>query len=451
MHRSNDFTQGDIFLPLLRFSLPILAALILQTAYGAVDLWMVGRFATAADVSAVSTGSQLMHTITCVVTGLTMGTTVMLGQTLGQGKGEEAGSIIGSSIALFSLIAALLTAFTILGAGWLARITQVPEEAISPSLSYIRMCGAGLCFITAYNVFGSIFRGMGDSKTPLMTVAIACAVNVAGDYLLVAVLGLGALGAAIATVCAQGVSVAVSLLVVSRRGLGFPFSPRDIRFHRVKVGRILRLGTPVALQDGLVSISFLVILSIVNSLGLVASAGVGVAEKLCGFIMLVPSAFSQSVTTFVAQNVGAGRLDRARKCLGQGILASLCFGVVIGYLSFFHSSVLAGLFNGDPAIVSAAADYLRAYAIDVLMTSFLFPFIGYFNGRGSTGFVMVQGLVGAFCIRIPVSFFMSRLLPVSLFRVGLATPCSSLAQILLCGGYFPWLRSKDKKAPAGQA
>ena len=451
MHRSNDFTQGDIFLPLLRFSLPILAALILQTAYGAVDLWMVGRFATAADVSAVSTGSQLMHTITCVVTGLTMGTTVMLGQTLGQGKGEEAGSIIGSSIALFSLIAALLTAFTILGAGWLARITQVPEEAIPPSLSYIRMCGAGLCFITAYNVFGSIFRGMGDSKTPLMTVAIACAVNVAGDYLLVAVLGLGALGAAIATVCAQGVSVAVSLLVVSRRGLGFPFSPRDIRFHRVKVGRILRLGTPVALQDGLVSISFLVILSIVNSLGLVASAGVGVAEKLCGFVMLVPSAFSQSVTTFVAQNVGAGRLDRARKCLGQGILASLCFGVVIGYLSFFHGSVLAGLFNGDPAIVSAAADYLRAYAIDVLMTSFLFPFIGYFNGRGSTGFVMVQGLVGAFCIRIPVSFFMSRLLPVSLFRVGLATPCSSLAQILLCGGYFLWLRSKDKKAPAGQA
>lgn len=451
MHRSNDFTRGDIFLPLLRFSLPILAALILQTAYGAVDLWMVGRFATAADVSAVSTGSQLMHTITCVVTGLTMGTTVMLGQTLGQGKGEEAGSIIGSSIALFSLIAALLTAFTILGAEWLARITQVPEEAVPPSLSYIRMCGAGLCFITAYNVFGSIFRGMGDSKPPLMTVAIACAVNVAGDYLLVAVLGLGALGAAIATVCAQGVSVAVSLLVVSRRGLGFPFSPRDIRFHRVKVGRILRLGTPVALQDGLVSISFLVILSIANSLGLVASAGVGVAEKLCGFIMLVPSAFSQSVTTFVAQNVGAGRLDRARKCLGQGILASLCFGVVIGYLSFFHGSVLAGLFNGDPAIVSAAADYLRAYAIDVLMTSFLFPFIGYFNGRGSTGFVMVQGLVGAFCIRIPVSFFMSRLLPVSLFRVGLATPCSSLAQILLCGGYFLWLRSKDKKAPAGQA
>lgn len=445
MRRTNDFTQGDIFLPLLKFSLPILAALILQTAYGAVDLWMVGKFAAAADVSAVSTGSQLMHTITCVVTGLTMGTTVMLGQTLGQGKPEEAGNIIGASVALFSLVAALLTAFTVLGAGWLSAVTRAPQEAVGQTVAYIRMCGAGLFFITAYNVFGSIFRGMGDSKTPLMTVAIACAVNVAGDYLLVAVAGLGALGAAIATVCAQGISVLVSLLVVSRRGLGFPFSRKDVGFHRARILRILRLGSPVALQDGLVSISFLVILSIVNSLGLVASAGVGVAEKLCGFIMLVPSAFSQSVTTFVAQNVGAGRMDRARRGLARGILVSLCFGVVIGWFSFFHGIVLTGFFNKDPVIAAAGAEYLKAYAIDVLLTSFLFPFIGYFNGRGSTGFVMLQGLAGAFGVRIPVSFFMSRLTPVSLFRVGLATPCSTLVQILLCGGYFFWLRAKDKK------
>lgn len=445
MTKTNDFTQGDIFLPLLRFSVPILLALILQTAYGAVDLWMVGKFATAADVSAVSTGSQLMHTVTCVVTGLTMGTTVMLGQTLGQGRPQEAGGIIGSSVALFSLVAALLTAFTVLGAGWLSTVTRAPEEAVPQTIAYIRMCGAGLCFITAYNVFGSIFRGMGDSKTPLMTVAIACAVNVAGDYLLVAVLGLGALGAAIATVAAQGISVLVSLLVVSRRGLPFPFSLKDIGLHKARSLRILRLGSPVALQDGLVSISFLVILAIVNSLGLVASAGVGVAEKLCGFIMLVPSAFSQSVTTFVAQNVGAGRLDRARRGLGQGILASLCFGLVIGWFSFFHGVVLTGFFNSDPVIAAAGAEYLKAYAIDCLLTAFLFPFLGYFNGRGNTGFVMLQGLAGAFGIRIPVSFLMSQVTPVSLFRVGLATPCSTLVQILLCGGYFFWLRSRDKK------
>ncbi len=442
MRKTNDFTQGGIFLPLLHFSLPILAALVLQTAYGAVDLWMVGKFATAADVSAVSTGSQLLNTITQVLVGLTTGTTVLLGQSLGQGKGQEAGTVIGGSIALFGALAAALTLFTVGGAELLAAVTQVPPEAHSATIAYIRMCGAGLFFITAYNVFGSIFRGMGDSKTPLLTVFIACVVNIAGDYFLVAVAGLGALGAAIATVGAQGVSVVVSLFVV-RRGLPFSLSRKEISLRNPQVKRVLRLGFPVALQSGLVSVSFLVVMSIINSLGLVFSAGMGVAEKLCGFIMLVPSAFSQSVTTFVAQNVGAGRMDRARKGLGQGILASLCFGVVIGYFAFFHGEVLARLFNRDAAIVAAAADYLRAYAVDTVLTSFLFPFIGYFSGMGRTGFVMIQGLTGAFGIRIPVSFLMSKITPVSLFRVGLATPCSTLVQIVLCGGYFFWLRRRD--------
>lgn len=444
MAKTNDFTTGGVFLPLLRFSLPILAALILQTAYGAVDLWMVGKFATAADVSAVSTGSQLMQSITSVIVGLTMGTTVLLGQTLGQGRRDEAGRVIGGGVALLAVVTALITLLVVPGAGVLASLTNAPEEAVAPTVAYIRTCGAGLCFIAAYNVLGSVFRGLGDSETPLFTVFVACVANIAGDYLLVRVVGLGALGAAIATVAAQGISVAVSLLVILHRGLPFSFALRDIGFRDRPVARTLRLGAPVALQDGLVSISFLVILSIVNSLGLVASAGVGVAERVCGFIMLVPSAFAQAITSFVAQNVGAGRLDRAGKALLRGILASLCVGVVISYLSFFHGDVLAGLFNKDADIVAAAADYLRAYAIDVVLTSFLFSFIGYFNGMGRTGFVMVQGLVGAFGVRIPVSFAMSRLTPVSLFHVGLATPCSSLVQIALCGGYFLVLKKKRK-------
>lgn len=447
---SNNFTQGGILKPLLRFSLPILLALILQTAYGAVDLWMVSTYATAADVSAVSTGSQLLNTITQVLVGLTTGTTVLLGQTLGQGKPQEAGPVIGNSIALFGTLAVILTFFTVGGADLMATITHVPAEAFEPTTAYIRTCGAGLAFITAYNVFGSIFRGMGDSKTPLITVAIATVVNMAGDYILVALLGLGALGAAIATVCAQALSVLASLLVVRKQGLPFSLTRADITLRGRRVAQVLRLGTPVALQSGLVSISFLVVMSIINSLGLVFSAGMGVAEKLCGFIMLVPSAFSQSVTTFVAQNVGAGKLDRAEKCLSQGILVSLSFGIVIGYLGFFHGDVMAYLFNRDPEIVAAAADYLKAYAIDTLLTSFLFPFTGYFSGMGRTGFVMAQGLVGAFAVRIPVSLLMARWEPVTLFHVGLATPCSSLVQILLCGIYFFYLHRKAKAAPAAE-
>jgi len=454
MTRTSDFTTGPIFGPLIRFSLPILLSLVLQTAYGAVDLWMVGKFATAADISAVSTGSQLMHSITSVVAGLTMGATVLLGQTLGEGKKEEAGQVIGSGICLFAVLAAALTALVVPGARALAVLTRAPEEAAAQTATYIAVCGGGLIFITAYNVFGSVFRGLGDSNTPLLTVFIACVVNIVGDYFLVRVVGLGALGAAIATVAAQGVSVAVSLVLVARRGLPFPFSVKDLRFQKRHVSRIFKLGFPIALQDGLVSVSFLVILSIVNSLGLVVSAGVGVAEKLCGFIMLVPSAFMQSMSAFVAQNVGAGRLDRAGKALLRGILASLVFGVVISYAAFFHGDVLAGLFNKDAAIVAAAAEYLKAYAVDVLLTSFLFPFLGYFNGLGRTGFVLLQGLAGAFGVRIPVSFAMSRITPVSLFHVGLATPCSSLVQIILCGGYLLLLRrrraAKAADAPCGE-
>jgi len=444
MSSSNTFTQGPIFRPLLRFSLPILAALILQTAYGAVDLWMVSTFASAADVSAVSTGAQLMMSITSVITGLAMGTTVLMGQTLGQGRPQEVGPVVGGSIALFSLLALVITALVVPGAGVLAGVTNAPAEAFGQTTTYIRVCGGGLIFIAAYNVFGGIFRGMGDSKTPLLTVAVATVVNIAGDYFLVAVLGLGALGAALATVGAQALSVLISLLVVRRRGLPFPFSVKDIRFRGTRIGKVVQLGAPVALQDGLVSISFLVILAIVNSLGLVASAGVGVAEKLCGFIMLVPSAFSQSVTTFVAQNVGAGRMDRARRVLWEGVLASLAFGVVIGTFSFLRGDLLAQLFSDDPEIIAAAADYLRAYAIDVFLTSFLFPFMGYFNGMGKTAFVMIQGLLGAFAVRIPVSFLMARWEPVTLFHVGLATPSSSLVQILLCMTYFLLLRKKAK-------
>ncbi len=442
MARSTDFTTGGIFGPLIRFSLPILLSLVLQTAYGAVDLWMVSKFAQAADISAVSTGSQLMQSITSVVAGLTVGTTVLLGQTLGEGKKEEAGKVIGAGICLFAVLAVALTALVVPGAGILAVLTSVPPQAFSKTVTYIAVCGGGLLFIIAYNVFGGVFRALGDSATPLLTVAIACAVNIAGDYILVRIAGLGALGAAIATVAAQTISVLISLLVVARRGLPFPFSVKDVRFHRVHIKRTFLLGFPVALQDGLVSVSFLVILAIVNSLGLVASAGVGVAEKLCAFIMLVPSAFSQSMSAIVAQNVGANRLDRANRTLFQGIAASLSIAVVISFLSFFHGDVLAWIFNKDPEIVAAAADYLKAYAIDVLLTAFLFPFLGYFNGRGKTAFVLAQGLVGAFGVRIPVSFAMSKITPVSLFRVGLATPSSSLVQIVLCGVYLFLLNRK---------
>jgi len=438
--QARNFTEGRILAPLVRFALPVLAALFLQSLYGAVDLLVVGRFGSAADVSAVSTGSQVMMTLTHLVSSFAMGATILLGQQIGEGNGDRGGETIGACVVLFACVGAALTALAVPGAGVLAGVMRAPKEAFALTTDYVRICGAGTLVIVAYNLIGSVFRGIGDSATPLVTVAIACACNIAGDLLLVAGLHMGTAGAALATVFAQGVSVAISLALMRRRTLPFRLRREHIRFNGPVMGRIARLGLPIALQDLLVGVSFLIIQAIVNALGLIPSAGVGVAEKVCGFIMLVPSSFMQAMSAFVAQNAGAGKYGRARTALRCGIGLSLCVGVVMFYLSFFRGDLLARMFSGDADVVAAAADYLKAYGIDCMLTPIFFCFIGFYNGIGMTRFVMLQGIVSAFCVRVPVSWLMSRRTPVSLFAIGLATPCSSALQIILCLACMGWTR-----------
>jgi len=444
MTQEQNFTQGKIMLPLLKFALPVLFAMFLQALYGAVDLLVVGWFSDAVNVSAVSTGSQIMQTIIFVVVGLAMGITILTGQRIGEQNYEEAGKVVGNGIFLFIVIGIIMSAVLTAGAEQISHIMQAPQEAFGETVQYVRICSMGFIFIVAYNVLGSIFRGIGDSKMPLITVIIATVINIIGDLLFVAVFNWGAAGAAAATVIAQAVSVLLSFIFIRRRELPFELKKEDIRFGRRNTLMILKLGAPIALQDLLVGISFLVILAIVNSMGVIYSAGVGVAEKLCAFIMLIPSSYMQSMSAFVAQNIGARKPDRARKALLCGVLSSVAAGVMMFYLSFFHGDLLSMIFTNDTEIVVQAYDYLKAYAIDTLLTCFLFCFIGYFNGCGKTLFVMIQGLIGAFMIRIPVAFIMSNTAEPTLFRIGLATPCSTIVQIALCMTCFVLALRKEK-------
>lgn len=440
MESLHDFTKGKILGPLLKFAYPVFLALFLQAMYGAVDLLVVGKFATTADVSGVATGSQIMQSLTFVLTSFSIGITILLGQKIGEGKSELGGKVIGTGVALFAIIAAVCTVVFVAFTPEISALMQAPEEAFSQTVSYVRICSAGTIFIIAFNLLGSIFRGMGDSKMPLITVAIACVVNIFGDLLLVAVFKMGADGAAYATVLAQAVSVVLSLIIISRRAMPFAFSRADIRIDK-----------DIALQELLVSLSFLVIFAIVNSLGLTQSAGVGVAEKICGFLMLVASAYMQSLSAFVAQNIGAKRSDRAKLALKYGILTSLAAGAVMGYLSFFHGEALAGIFSNDQEVIRMASDYLKAYSIDCILTVFLFCFCGYYSGCGRTTFTMVQGIAGAFLVRIPFSYFMSRIPGISLFYIGLATPASTVIQIALCLIYFVYTEKKVKKTEMAEA
>ena len=442
MDTTRDFTSGPIVGPLICFSLPILAALFLQALYGAVDLLVVGKYAVTADVSGVAIGSQIMMTVTGLISSLAMGSTILLGQKLGMRAEKDCGSVIGTSIAFFGLAGLALTLLLPTLSAVLARMMNAPQEALRETGAYIAVCGGGSLAIVAYNVLGSVMRGLGDSRTPLMTVAIACAVNIAGDLLLfVAVFRMGAAGAAIATVAAQLISVLVSFLVLRRRGLPFPFSRRDIRFEGASLRPMLRFGVPIALQDVLVSLSFLVILSIANSLGLAASAGVGVAEKVCGFIMLTPAAFMQAMSAYVAQNHGAGKDERAIRGLRIAIALSTAFGLGMFFLAFFHGDLLCGIFARDESVILAGADYLKAYAIDCLFTCFLFCFIGFYNGLGYTGFVSVQGVLAAFLVRIPVAILMRRTLG-TLFGIGLGVPVATVFQIMACFVFLGYLNRK---------
>lgn len=383
MERNTTFTEGKILQPLILFAMPVLFALFLQAMYGAVDLLVVGKFASSADVSAVSTGSQIMMTLTNLISCFAMGTTVLLGQLIGCGKKEEGGKAVGTAMVMFAGIALVMTVLLVCFAPQISSIMHAPKEAFDKTAAYVRICGCGMIVIVAYNLIGCIFRGIGDSKMPLFTVAIACVCNIAGDLVLCAGFHMGTTGAACATVFAQVVSVVVSFGFIRKKQLPFVFKKENVRIHKDLLKKRAGLGAPIALQDLLVSISFLIILAIVNSMGVTASAGVGVAEKVCAFIMLISSAFMQSMSAFVAQNYGAGRMDRAKKAL--------------------------------------------------------------YNGIGQTKFVMLQGIAGAFGVRVPVSYLMSIRPDTSLFKIGLATPMSSVVQLLLCLGFMVILNRRARK------
>ena len=430
--KNNDFTEGAILPKLLKFMLPVLFAMFLQAMYGAVDLLVVGRFGTDNDVSAVSTGSQILQTLTNLIVSFSMGITVAVAQRIGQNRPEEAARTVGTGLVIFAITGVVFTVISVLGAGGLAKIMQAPEEAYDLTKSYIRLCGGGFIVITAYNLLGSIFRGLGDAKTPLIAVGIACAFNIVGDLVFVSKFHMGATGAALATVLAQLVSVTISFFIIRRTKLPFEFHKSNLKLEGNYARNIIRIGSPIALQDFLVSVSFLVLMAIVNKLGVTASAGVGVAQKVCAFIMLVPLAFMQSMAAFVAQNYGAGHTDRAVKALKSGIAVSLIFGIVMFFVAFFHGDILSGIFSNKPDTVAAAWDYLKAYAIDCLFTCFLFCFVGFYNGIEKTKSVMAQGICGAFLVRIPVAFFMQKTGGGSLFKIGLATPCSTVLQIIMC-------------------
>ena len=443
MDNKQDFTQGSIFGKIMKFMLPILAALVLQAMYGAVDMLIVGRFGSNAGISAVSTGSQIMNMVTFVLCQLAAGVMILIGRYLGEKRNEKIGKLIGNAVAFFLVIAAVLTVVLIVFARPIARLMQAPEEALELTVQYIRICGGGCLFVVFYNLISCIFRGLGNSKLPLLFVGIACVVNIIGDLVLVAGLKMDVAGAAIATISAQAVSVILSLVIIKKQKLPFTFKKKYIVFGD-EIKAFVKVGAPLALQEFLTSLSFLALCAFINRIGLDASNGYGIAQKIVSFIMLIPGAIIQCMASFVAQNVGAGKEDRARKGMYYGMAVGAFVGVFIALFVFFKGDLLARLFTENAKDIERGFEYLKGFAPEAVLTSILFSFMGYFNGHMKSNFVMIQGIAQSFLLRLPISYIMSIQENPSLTGVGLAVPISTVVGIIACLIYYKRMQTTLK-------
>ena len=443
-----DFTQGNILKKLVAFMMPVLGALILQAAYGAVDLLVVGRFGSTSGLSAVSTGSQVLNLVTFVVIQFAMGITVLIARYLGEKRPERIGAVIGGGTVVFTMMSVVLFIAMVGFARPISVLMQAPAEAVDLTASYVRICGAGIFFIVAYNLLSAIFRGLGDSKSPLLFVLVACIVNIIGDLVLVAGLHMDAAGAAIATVTAQALSVVFAVMLLLKKDLPFAITKKDFRLNP-QCRKFLKIGLPLALQEFLTQISFLALCAFVNRLGLEASSGYGVACKIVNFAMLVPSSLMQSMASFVSQNIGAGKKKRAKQSMFTGIGVGLAVGCVVFVLVLFKGDVLCSAFSTDAAVIQNGFAYLKGFASETLVTAILFSMVGYFNGNNKTVWVMTQGLIQTLLVRLPLAYFMSIQPNASLTKIGLAAPVATTVGIVLNIGFFSYLNWAEQKKAVG--
>lgn len=439
-----DLTKGSVLKNLIRFSIPFFLSYFLQTLYGLADLFIVGQYNGADVITAVSAGSQIMHMITVIIVGLAMGCTVMISQAVGAKQKETISYTIGNTITIFFVFSIVLSMLLIALVHPIMQIMSIPPESLQQTKAYLIICFLGIPVITAYNVISSVLRGMGDSKAPMYFVAIACTINIVLDYCFIGVLGQQAVGAALGTVLSQTCSVIFAVIFVRRKDMGIHLSRKHLKLRKQLIQSIFQIGFPIALQDGLIQISFLIITIIANSRGIEIAAAVGIVEKIISIIFLVPSSMLSAVSAIAAQNIGAGCHQRAAKTLQYSILTTIIFGTCISIVVQFISEPMVGLFTSDPAVVIYGGQYLHSYVVDCIFAGIHFCFSGYFCAYKKSIFSFIHNIVSIVMVRIPGAYFASVLFPKTLFPMGLAAPAGSALSALICLGiYWKLFRKKQ--------
>ena len=437
-----NLTTGSVPKTVLVFALPYLLSYFLQTLYGMADLFITGQFYGVDSITAVANGSQVMHMITVILVGLAMGATVIIGRAVGGNRMDEAGKAVRNTVTLFMVLAAALMAVLLCLARPIVILIGTPEEAVAETVQYLVICFLGIPFITAYNIISAIFRGMGDSKSPMYFIAIACAANIGLDYLFLGAWKMGAAGAALGTTLSQTISVVISLAVILRKNTGLSLKHSDFRPDRMMMGQILKIGFPVAVQDDCIQIAFLLITVIANHRGLDDAAAVGIVEKIISALFIVPSSMLATVSALSAQNIGAGKHKRASQTLRYATILTTAYGIVITILMELAVQPVMQLFTPDAAVVALGCQYMRGYIIDTIFAGIHFSFSGYFAAYGKSYIGFLHNMAAIVLLRVPGSYLASRMFPETLFPMGLAAPAGSLLSVVICLGAFFWMKRR---------
>ncbi len=440
-----NLTTGNIFKTIISFCLPFLLSYFLQTLYGMADLFIIGQFNGVESTTAVSIGSQVMHMITVMIVGLAMGTTVMIGQAIGAEKKEDVTAAISNTVVLFFVLSIAATVLLLCLVRPITAVMSTPKEAVQGTISYLTICFMGIPFITAYNVISSIFRGMGDSRSPMYFIAVACAVNIGLDFLLIGGFHMGAAGAALGTTLSQTFSVFVSLAFIAKNKSGIALNRKNFHLNRKIMGSILKIGFPVAVQDGFIQIAFLVITVIANRRGLNDAAAVGIVEKIISILFLLNSTMLSTVSALCAQNIGAGKHDRAKQTLKYALLITTFFGLLSVIVMQVAPEPFIGLFTSDAKVIRMGAQYMHGYVFDCILAGIHFCFSGYFCAYGKSWISFVHNVAAILCARIPLAYLASVYFPDTLLPMGLATSTGSLVSVVICIFFFLWMQRHTKE------
>ncbi len=425
-----DLTRGNALKNLWFFSFPFLLAYLLQALYNTVDMFVVGRFGNGSvSVAAVANGTCIMMLILNLISGLTTGSTVLIGQYVGANNREKLNRCIGTGLILFTLCAATLTAVMLIITPIVLRLMHVPENAFAETKAYTDICVTGIFFITGYNAFSAIFRGLGNSMAPLVFVAIACVVNIICDLILIAGFHMGADGAAIATISSQGLSMIFAYFFM-RKTVDFEFKLKNFIPDRDIIRDLFRIGLPISITGCLIDVSFMFITSIINSMGTAAAAGVGIVGRINAFAMLPAISAMGAIAAITAQNIGANKPVRALHTLKLGIAGTMMFGIVALTLFLSVPEQIVGFFidknsAGAQETVQAGAEYAKSFCFEYVLVPIVFCTNGFFNGCGRSFFSMLNNVLCTFAFRIPMAYYFSTMANASLYAVGFASPLAS--------------------------